>query len=74
MSVPDDLPDLIERLLVKRAGRGLSLANKAGLLIAGFAKVEELIEAGQAWLLSMQRTPPRTVSGKLDRKFKALVA
>src|SRR6185295_11150150 len=48
VSVPADLPDLVERLLQKRLAEAVSLANKAGLLVAGFAKVEELIEAGQA--------------------------
>ena len=43
VSVPDDLPALIERLMVKRLGEAVSIANKAGLLIAGFAKVDELI-------------------------------
>ena len=47
VSVPADLPDLVERLLQKRLAEAVSIANKAGLLVAGFAKVEELIEAGQ---------------------------
>ena len=43
---------LVERLMAKTAGRGASsIANKAGLLVAGFAKVEELIERGQAAVL-----------------------
>ena len=37
VSMPDDLPGLVERLLVKRVGEALSLTNKAGLLVAGFA-------------------------------------
>jgi hypothetical protein len=37
---------LVERLLVKRVAEALSLANKAGLLVAGFAKVEGLLDQG----------------------------
>lgn len=35
-----DLADLVDALLAKAAREGLSLANKAGLVISGFAKVE----------------------------------
>src|SRR5690606_38506391 len=35
-----DLPDLVERLLMKRATDALSLANKAGLVTTGFTRVE----------------------------------
>src|SRR5262247_2420499 len=48
VSVPADLPDLVERLLQKRLAEAVSIANKAGLLVVGFAKVGELIESGRA--------------------------
>ena len=51
VSLPDDLPALVERLMVKRLGEAISIANKAGLLIAGFGKVDELIARGQAAVL-----------------------
>lgn len=47
VSVPADLPDLAERLLEAQMTASLSLANKAGAVIAGFAKVEAAI-AGEA--------------------------
>ena len=47
VSVPADLAASVERLMQKRLAEAVSMANKAGLLVAGFAKVEELIEAGQ---------------------------
>ncbi len=72
VSVPADLPDLVERLLQKRLAEAISLANKAGLLVAGFAKVEELIEAGQAVALIHAADAAADGVGKLDRKFKAL--
>jgi hypothetical protein len=46
--VPDDLAALVERLMVKEALDTLSLANKAGLVVAGAAKVEAaLAKKGQ---------------------------
>lgn len=47
VTVPSDLPDLAERLLEAQMTASLSLANKAGAVIAGFAKVEAAI-AGEA--------------------------
>lgn len=47
VTVPADLPDLAERLLEAQMTASLSLANKAGAVIAGFAKVEAAI-AGEA--------------------------
>jgi predicted RNA-binding protein YlxR (DUF448 family) len=72
VSVAADLPDLVERLLQKRLAEAVSLANKAGLLVAGFAKVEELIEAGEAVALIHAADAAADGVGKLDRKFKAL--
>jgi len=75
------VPDLARRL----PGRGVwvdatreavaeavSLANKAGLLVAGFAKVEELIEGGEAVALIHAADAAADGVGKLDRTFKAL--
>ncbi len=42
-----DLPDLIETLLARDAAQGLALANKAGLVATGFAKVEAAIASGK---------------------------
>lgn len=46
--VDDDLPDRIDALLLKDALQALSMANKAGLVVSGFGKVESLIDSGQA--------------------------
>lgn len=40
LQMPPDLPGMISRLLVKDALPLLSLANKAGALVTGFAKIE----------------------------------
>ncbi len=73
VSLPDDLPGLVERLMVKRLREAVSIANKAGLLVAGFAKVDELIDSGQAAVLIHAADGAQDGTAKLDRKFKALV-
>lgn len=44
VKVPPDLPDLVERLMVRAALDALSIAYKAGQVAAGYAKVEKTIE------------------------------
>jgi len=73
VSVPDDLPDLVERLMVKRLREAISIANKAGLLVAGFAQVHDLIDSGRAAVLMHAAEAAADGAGKLDRKFKALL-
>jgi predicted RNA-binding protein YlxR (DUF448 family) len=72
VSVPADLADLVERLLRKRLAEAVSIANKAGLLVVGFAKVAEAIEAGRAFALIHAVDAAADGVDKLDRKFKAL--
>jgi len=72
VTLPDDLPGLVERLLVQRVVEALSLANKAGLLVAGFAKVDDLIVQGRAAVLLHAADAAVDGVEKLDRKFKAL--
>ncbi len=43
--IPPDLPDLVARLLKRDCVQALSIANKAGLVVMGFMKVESAIEA-----------------------------
>jgi predicted RNA-binding protein YlxR (DUF448 family) len=73
VKAPADLPDLVERLLVRRLAEAVSLANKAGLLVAGFAKVEALLERGRARVLVHAREAANDGMAKLDRRFRALV-
>jgi uncharacterized protein len=73
VSLPDDLPALIERLMLKRLAEAISIANKAGLLTAGFGKVDELIARGQATVLIHAADGAKDGSAKLDRRFKALL-
>jgi predicted RNA-binding protein YlxR (DUF448 family) len=46
--VPADLPDLVDRLVEAQAIASLSLANKAGAVVAGFSKVESALMGGTA--------------------------
>jgi predicted RNA-binding protein YlxR (DUF448 family) len=73
VSTSADLPELIERLMVRRLGEAVSLANKAGLLTTGFARVEEAIAEGKAAVLIHAADAALDGRAKLDRKFKALV-
>jgi predicted RNA-binding protein YlxR (DUF448 family) len=73
VSVSADLPDLIERLMVRRLAEALSIANKAGLVVAGFAKVDEQIARERVAVLLHAADAASDGMAKLDRKFKALV-
>jgi uncharacterized protein len=46
VQIEADLPDLVDRLLSADAIAALSICNKAGKVIAGFAKVESALAAG----------------------------
>jgi uncharacterized protein len=70
--VPDDLVDRIEALMKKRLAEAASIARKAGLLVTGFAKVEELIDVGKAEVLMHAADAANDGVAKLDRKFRAL--
>jgi predicted RNA-binding protein YlxR (DUF448 family) len=59
-----DLPDLVDTLLRRDALQALSIANKAGLVITGFAKVEAAINAGAVSALI------HASDGKADGKRK----
>ena len=51
VTVDPALPDTIEALLERAALERLSLANKAGLVVAGFAKVSEALQGTEGLLL-----------------------
>jgi uncharacterized protein len=73
VSLPEDLPGLVEKLMVKRLREAISIANKAGLVVAGFAKIYDLIDSGRATLLIHAADAAAGGAAKLDRKFKALI-
>ncbi len=74
VTVPPDLAERIDRLLARRVADALSLANKAGLIVAGFAKVEEAIKAGRVVVLIHASDAAQDGMAKLDSRFKALCA
>ena len=65
---PEGLADTVERLLVARAMNYLALANKAGQVVCGFAKVEAAIE--RSTLAAVLHAADAAADGvaKLDRK------
>jgi hypothetical protein len=63
---------MVERLMARRLADALSIANKAGLVVAGFAKVDELITRQRAAVLVHAADAAADGVAKLDRKFKAL--
>src|SRR2546423_5347801 len=48
ISVPPDLPALVETLMASRLADALSIANKAGPVVSGFGRWEKLIPRGRA--------------------------
>lgn len=70
--VPLDLPDLVERLLIRRVLEALSLANKAGTVITGFSRVEKAVGAGEARALLHATDAAEDGVGKLDRLYQAV--
>ena len=58
--------------MARRLADALSIANKAGLVVAGFAKVDELITRERAAVLVHAADAAADGVAKLDRKFKAL--
>ena len=72
VSLPADLSALVERLMKKRLVEAVSIANKAGLVTAGFAKVEGAIARGNVMALIHAADAAERGAAKLDGKFKAL--
>jgi len=69
--VPDDLPGLVEKLITGRCTQALAIANKSGLVVAGFAKVEAAIAAGRIAALVHASEASADGSGKLDGRLRA---
>ncbi|MEQ1696819.1 MAG: RNA-binding protein [Hyphomicrobiaceae bacterium] len=69
-----DLPERIDALLQKRVLEAFSIANKAGLVIPGFAKVEEALETGAVVGLFHGKDGAADGTERLNRKFNAISA
>jgi uncharacterized protein len=64
---PEDLAGLVERLMQEDALQSLSIANKAGLVVAGAAKVEAAIRDGRIAALIHAREASGDGVAKLER-------
>ena len=74
VSVDPGLPAQVEKLLLKRALAALSLANKAGLVVAGFDQVNAAIERGKLAAVLHGQDAAAGGCAKLDRKFEHVAA
>ncbi|MDX2157684.1 MAG: RNA-binding protein [Hyphomicrobiaceae bacterium] len=74
VAVLDGLGDLVEALLRRRAVEALSLANKAGLVVAGFTKVDVATGRGEVVVLLHASDAAEDGAGRLDRKLAAVAA
>lgn len=68
---PDDLADLIAGLLLKDAMSCLSLASKAGQVVAGFEKTESTVVHGRAAVLIAASDGAEDGRRKLSGKLRA---
>lgn len=67
-----DLAARLEAMLVRRTSDTLALANKAGLVSAGFQQVESALEKGSVAVVAHGSDAAADGCHKLDRKFKAI--
>lgn len=72
VKVAADLADRVDALLARRTLDAFALANKAGLITAGFAQVASLIEGGGVAALVHGHDAAPGGREKLDRKFTAI--
>ena len=72
--VPEALSALVEKLLLDRCIQALAMANKAGSVVAGFAKVESAIGTGSVAALVHAADASADGSAKLDGKLRASLA
>jgi len=74
VDVPPDLADRVDGLLLRRFMDTLSLANKAGQVVAGFQQVDAALEKGTVAILLHGSDAALDGRRKLGRKFKAIQA
>ena len=74
VTAPADLAERIDALMLKRVLEALSLANKAGLVIPGFAKVDAALEQGNVIGIFHGQDGASDGVERLDRKFRAIAA
>jgi predicted RNA-binding protein YlxR (DUF448 family) len=71
VSVPADLGEMVDRLLVKAALGSLGLARKAGAVARGAAKVEAAVRSGEALAVLHSREAAPDGVRKIDQARRA---
>ena len=71
---PVDLAERVDDLIVKRVAGMLSLANKAGNVIAGFEKIYAALEKKPVRAILHGSDAASDGRSKIDRKYKAIQA
>lgn len=71
VDVEHDLADRVDRRLSQQAMNLLSIANKCGEVLSGFAKVEAGIKSGAVFLLAHATHASEDGKRKLDRLLRA---
>lgn len=74
VNVPADLVAQVARLMTARVIEALALANKAGLLVTGFSKIDAELAKGNVTILIHAFEAAEDGCGKLDRKWRAVAA
>ncbi len=72
VAVAPDLSDTVDRLLARRVREALSLASKAGLVVAGFVKVRKALEGEDIAVLLHAADASKDGCKKLDAAFAAI--
>lgn len=72
VKLPSDLIEDVEKLLLRRVGDALAIANKAGLVTTGFSQVEAFLADAKALALLHGSDGAEGGRDKLDRKYKAI--
>jgi uncharacterized protein len=72
VKVPEGFAGIVDRLLADAALGALALANKAGEVVFGAAKVEEAIAKGKVFALVHAREAAEDGCRKLDGKFRGM--
>jgi predicted RNA-binding protein YlxR (DUF448 family) len=72
VTIPADLPDQVDALLVRRLVDALALANKAGLVTTGFTRTEAAILASDAFIVAHASDAAPDGVKKLDRLYTAI--
>ena len=74
VTAPADLAERVEQLMLARLGQALAMANKAGSVVFGFAKIDSELDRGRISALVHGSDAAADGRNKLDRKHVAISA